>query len=142
MDSDSPLIDRSKLLREAWLAKSSAYAPYSNFRVGSAIQTRSGEIFAGCNVENASYGGTICAERVAISTAVAAGQLGPGDLVAVLVATQTPELISPCGICRQFIEEFATSSTLILLSNDPDQVGTELRHTELLPHSFNPSHLD
>jgi len=91
------LIDRARQAREA------AYAPYSNFKVGAAVLTAGGEIFAGSNIENASFGAAICAERVAIFTAVARGCR---DLTALAVVADTPEPAPPCGLCRQVLAEF------------------------------------
>jgi cytidine deaminase len=91
------LIDRARQAREA------AYAPYSNFKVGAAVLTGTGEIFSGGNIENASFGATICAEQVAIFTAVAGGCR---DLTALAVIADTPDPIPPCGLCRQVLAEF------------------------------------
>lgn len=131
-----------ELLDAAWKAVGQAYAPYSRFRVGAAILTTTGAVYSGCNVENASYGGTMCAERNAIAAAVVAGALAPGGLLAVLVATPTSRAVAPCGICRQVIEEFAAPEARIMLSIEPDKVITTVRHRDLLPHSFGRSDLN
>lgn len=91
------------LVDEAWAARERAYAPYSNFKVGAALLAEDGRVFRGCNVENLSYGLTICAERVAIGAAVAAGVTKFAG-VAVVADTDVP--ISPCGACRQVLSEF------------------------------------
>ncbi|MCB1043878.1 MAG: cytidine deaminase [Acidobacteria bacterium] len=130
-------MNAEQLVKQAWQARKSAYAPYSGFRVGASVLTQNGQVFLGCNVEVASYGGTICAERVAINSAVAAGALNPGELMAVAVAADTDEPTAPCGICRQTIEEFANESTLIYMTRDGEHVSLQVKHRELLPFSFN-----
>lgn len=134
--------DEQALLDAAWQVREKAYAPYSQFRVGAAILLENGAIFTGCNVENASYGGTVCAERVAIHSAVAAGSLQPGGLLKVVVATDTARAVSPCGICRQSIEEFAASNCQIIMSREPSEVAQRASHKDLLPFSFNQRNLD
>ena len=99
------------LIARAINARSKAYAPYSNFAVGAAIKCKSGAIFGGANIENRSFGLTICAERVAIGTAVAAGER---DFVAIAVTADSDEPIVPCGACRQFLAEF--NPDLIIVS--------------------------
>jgi homotetrameric cytidine deaminase len=99
------------LITRAINARSKAYAPYSKFAVGAAIKCKSGAIFGGANIENRSFGLTICAERVAIGTAVAAGER---DFVAIAVTADSDEPIVPCGACRQFLAEF--NPDLIIVS--------------------------
>lgn len=130
------------LLNAAWSARDQAHAPYSSFRVGAAIRTTGGLVFAGCNVENASFGGTICAERAAICAAVAAGALLPGQLESVLVATLTPKATLPCGVCRQVIEEFANPKTMILIADQSRHVVARYLHADLLPYAFGAANLD
>lgn len=139
MDRES--VNVETLLTHAWRAVDRAYAPYSSFRVGAALVTTDGSVFSGCNVENASYGGSICAERSAIVAAVNQGGLAPGALAAILVATPTLEPIAPCGLCRQVIEEFANPDTIIMLSTRPGHLDRTFKHSDLLPCSFNRSHL-
>lgn len=120
------------LLEAAWKAWDHAHAPYSRFHVGAALLTRSGKVVGGCNVENAAYPVSLCAERGALSAAVADG-LKPGDLLAVVVVTDTPTLTPPCGACRQALAEFAAALP-VLLANRGER---KLHHLEdLLPHSF------
>lgn len=107
-----------------------AHAPYSKFRVGAAIETKDGKIFKGCNVENASYGLSICAERSAVSAAVAAGET---EFVRIAVATSSGKPTAPCGACRQVLAEFAGDLEVILLGS----TGTETTSlVELLPRAF------
>ena len=123
---------RQRLLREARKAMKHAHAPYSKFRVGAAILTDRGKIFAGCNVENASYGLTNCAERTAIFSAVA--QLGPKmEILAVAVTNDHGARCSPCGACRQVIYEFGPDATVFYQGAR----GPKQSHiTELLPEGF------
>ena len=118
-------------------AHEAAYCPYSRFRVGAAILTSTGEIFAGCNVENASYGLTICAERSAVFGMVARGRR---DIVAVAVYTPTQIPSAPCGACRQVLNEFGPDADVFLFCDASDDVRTTL--AQLLPHAFGPKNLD
>jgi cytidine deaminase len=117
-----------RLIRAAVTARRRAYAPYSRFPVGAAVLTRTGDVYAGCNVENASYGLTLCAERVAVHCAVAAGRR---RLVAVAVVG--PPGISPCGACRQVMDEFGVE-TVIIASSREVPIAVPLR--DLLPRPF------
>src|SRR6201988_4845588 len=123
---------RKALLRTARSAMKKAYAPYSKFRVGAALVTTSGRIFAGCNVENASYGMTNCAERTAIFSAVA--EVGPKiEIEVVAVANDHGVACSPCGACRQVIYEFGPDATVFFQG----AAGPKQAHiTELLPEGF------
>ena len=120
------------LLQAAWQAWERAYVPYSRFRVGAALLARDGSLHAGCNVENASYPLTLCAERTALCAGVAAG-LWPGDLRALVVVTEAETLTPPCGACRQALAEFAERLP-VLLANRSGRALYDLG--ELLPHSF------
>ncbi|MBI5689484.1 MAG: cytidine deaminase [Verrucomicrobia bacterium] len=127
---------RRRLAAAARRAARSAYAPYSKFPVGAAVLTGSGKIFAGCNVENASYGLCNCAERTAIFSAVAAGER---EVRAVAVYTPTPHPTLPCGACRQVINEFGPEAVVLCLC---DTEGTEEETLPgLLPGAFGPADL-
>jgi cytidine deaminase len=130
-----------ELVAAARQARAHAYAPYSSYRVGAAIATRSGRVFAGCNVENASYGACLCAERNAVGQMVAAGEREP---LACAVVTQGPNAGSPCGICRQVLFEFARDMKVILVAVADDGTEQERRETTLaalLPDAFGRSSL-
>lgn len=132
----APLSDSlMKLAREA---RERAYAPYSHFRVGAAVRTRDGRLFAGCNVENAAYGLCNCAERTALFTAMAAG-CRPGDFAALAVVGDTPAPISPCGACRQVMAELCDATMPVLLGNLADDVR-ETTVDALLPGAFELPH--
>lgn len=134
------MVDESTLQRLEAAARNafeSAYCPYSRFPVGAAVLTEDGHIFAGCNVENASYGLTICAERNAIFQAVAAGHR---KIKAVVVVTANSKPTPPCGACRQVINEFGTRADIVSV----DSTGnlTQYILEDLLPNSFGPSDLN
>lgn len=123
---------RMKLERAAVKVMKNAHAPYSNFHVGAAILLTNGKIFSGCNVENASYGMTNCAERTAIFSAVA--QMGPKiEIQAVAVANDHGVACSPCGACRQVIYEFGPDATVFFQGADGPK---EAHITKLLPEGF------
>jgi cytidine deaminase len=134
MAKQNPAVkQRTRLLRLARTVMKNAHAPYSNFRVGAAFITDKGRIFSGCNVENASYGMTNCAERTAIFTAVA--ELGPQfEIKAIAVVNDKGVPCSPCGACRQVIYEFGPDAIVFFKAKD----GTEKQAhiTELLPEGF------
>lgn len=120
-----------RILAAATAARNNAYAPYSNFKVGAAVETEDGQIFTGCNIENASYGLTCCAERNAVFAAVGSGARAFKTLC---VVADTIEPIAPCGACRQVLAEFNFSK--IILANCKGQIKT-MTVAELLPYSFN-----
>ncbi|MES2503309.1 MAG: cytidine deaminase [Myxococcota bacterium] len=125
IDSQKHLIERAKH------ARSLAYAPYSNFQVGAALLTEDGTIFEGCNVENSSFGLTVCAERSALLSAVSQGHRA---FKAIAVITQTNPPASPCGACRQVLAEFAPNLPIIIASTDGQIAETNL--SDLLPMQF------
>jgi cytidine deaminase len=123
----------AELVAAAAVARSRAYAPYSGYLVGAALLSTDGRIFAGCNVENASYGLALCAERGAVAALVAAGGR---EIMAVAVVTQGPEPGAPCGLCRQTLSEFA-SDLPIGLAVEGDSVPRITRTLrELFPEPF------
>lgn len=130
------LSDYAALIEAAITARDLAYAPYSQFQVGAAALTASGQIFRGGNIENAAYPMTICAERVALCSAYAAGER---TIVALAVVTPTATVASPCGACRQFIFELAPHSSIILLNLHGER--RMVTPQELLPHGFGPAQL-
>jgi len=118
------LVSRARAVRER------AYAPYSRFLVGAALRAENGEIFVGCNVENASYGATICAERSAILAMVAAGQRA---ITEIAVFTDADTLAMPCGLCRQVISEFQRDARLVVANPRQQRV---LGFAEIFPEPF------
>jgi cytidine deaminase len=130
MSEHDPLVAAAKLARE------NAHAPFSNFRVGAAVRATSGRIFGGCNVENATYGLTLCAERVAIFKAISEGERG---FDAIAVSTDTDILTPPCGACRQIIWEFC-GDVPVILSNLKGKTET-IQMRDLFPKPFDASNL-
>jgi cytidine deaminase len=135
-------MDRARwapLIEAAMAARENAHAPYSKYRVGAAILTRSGRVFTGCNVENASYGGAICAERTAITKMVSEGERHP---VACVVVTAAPAG-TPCGFCRQVMVEFTRDMPILLVGVDARGKRTQRRTSlkKLLPDAFVPDTL-
>jgi cytidine deaminase len=125
---------RGELLAAAREAQSSAYAPYSNFAVGAAVLLSDGAIYRGCNIENASFGLTVCAERIALFNAVSDGRM---DIVALAVVTNASTLCKPCGACRQVIAEFSQADNpIMILSTGPDGETCLEPITGLLPDTF------
>ena len=122
------------LVDAARAAREHAHAPYSKFHVGAAVRTRDGRVFAGCNVENASYGLCNCAERTAFFTAIAAG-CRPGDFTALAVIGDTPGPIAPCGACRQVMYELGGPALVVLQANLNGLV-TSTTAAALLPTAF------
>lgn len=126
------------LIEAALAVREHAHVPYSRFKVGAAIRTHDGAIFAGCNVENAAYPQGVCAEAGAISAMVAAGQTRIQEVV-VIGAGDLP--VTPCGGCRQKLREFAGPEVAIHMVNDRGEVVISRTMAALLPDSFGPEHL-
>lgn len=126
-----------ELIQIAAEARDQAYVPYSNFKVGAALLSEDGRVFSGANVENASYGLTICAERAAVFKAVSEGARRFKSLA---VVTDLPDPASPCGACRQVLAEFAPDLKVILANTKGKAVSTTV--AELLPLAFTPEKLE
>jgi cytidine deaminase len=128
-------IEKQRLIDLANTVRQHAYVPYSNYRVGAAVLTKSGHVFTGVNVENASYPETMCAERVAVFKAVSEGERD-FDMISVV----TDNGGSPCGGCRQVLVEFGLD-TVVLIANGEGKLLKEMTVKELLPEAFLPEHL-
>jgi len=129
-------VDYDALVRAAIEVRERAYAPYSSFKVGAALLARSGKVYVGCNIENGAYSPTMCAERVAVGSALAAGE-EPGSFVAIAVVGSQPHPTTPCGVCRQVLFELAPGCTVVM-EPPPDKGKGRLVMTieELLPRGF------
>lgn len=138
------MISDRELITQALLARKNAYVPYSHFAVGAALLADSGRVYTGCNIENAAYSPTNCAERTAIFKAVSEGERRLLKLAIVAgndaLGTPLPAIVSPCGVCRQVLIEFAEPEMIILLAKSENDYET---HTlgELLPMGFSPKDL-
>jgi cytidine deaminase len=128
------VVDQIALAQVARAARERAYAPYSGYKVGAALLGKNGTIYTGCNVENAAYPSTICAERVAVTKAISEGER---EFVAIAIATSNAG--SPCGTCRQVMFEFAPEMTVLLV--DDVNIAAEHRLSDLLPVGFGPRSL-
>jgi len=132
-------MNKERLLKEAFKAMENAYAPYSNYKVGAAVETKDGNFTLGCNIENASYGATNCGERTAIFATYAKGYR-KDDIVGIAIVTSGNRIGTPCGICRQVLCELLNRDTPIVLSNGKDEMITNI--DELLPYSFDSEDLN
>ncbi len=124
-----------ELIAQAIEARKRAYSPYSHYKVGAALLGKSGKVYLGCNVENASYGHTVCAERTAVLKAVSEGER---EFEAIAVVTRNGG--SPCGACRQVMAEFAPELTIYIADKNGEYRTTTL--SDLLPDMFTPKHLE
>lgn len=129
---------QTRLFAAALKAQSLSHSPYSKAKIGAAVLLKSGQIYSGCNIENASYGGTVCAERVAIWKAVSENKAH--EISEILVLSDASEPWPPCGFCRQIIAEFATPQTQIHTANPQGKIKS-FTFADIFPESFNPSHL-
>ena len=125
------------LINMAWSAMQKAYAPYSGFRVGAALLLGSGNVYTGCNIENASYGLTVCAERVAVFKAISDGHR---DFKALAVICDSIDYCSPCGACRQVLAEFSHDMPVIMANNKKTYEVRRVR--DLIPLQFNKEHMN
>lgn len=130
-------MDYSDIIEKAIQAKEKAYCPYSNFKVGACLLTKSGKTFTGCNIENAAYSPSVCAERTAIFKAVSEGER---EFVAIaIVGSEQNDYSSPCGVCRQVMAEFNPNLDVVLIKTKDDYKIKKLH--ELLPGFFGPKNL-
>ncbi|MDP4127601.1 MAG: cytidine deaminase [Bacillota bacterium] len=136
LESEIEVDVQQGLIHQAQEAYRQAYVPYSHYPVGAAVLFSSGKIYSGCNVENASYGLTVCAERNAIFQAVAKGER---KLKGIAIAVPTDDFPSPCGACRQVIREFTVDCPVILINGQGEIRLTRLK--TLLPDAFGPEYL-
>ena len=133
-----------ELIAAAIQAQNFAYSPYSGIKVGAAVLCADGEVFTGCNIENASYGATLCAERVALAKAISQGQQSFHAIAIVggsaKDAAAQLDYFYPCGVCRQWLAEFCAPDFVIVVAKSPDDYR-QLTLAEIFPHSFGPGHL-
>ena len=127
---------KTELCQKAQEMTKMAYAPYSNFRVGAALECSDGTVFTGCNIENAAYGPTNCAERTAVFKAVSEGYR---SFTRIAIAGETEQFCAPCGVCRQVLQEFAPEIEVILVNKNGETM--ELTLPELFPYSFGSTNL-
>ena len=131
-------LDRKKLVEAANEAKKYSYAPYSNFHVGAALYCKDGSIYTGCNIENAAFTPTNCAERTAVFKAVSEGKK---EFLAIAVVGDKEEPLTPCGVCRQVLTEFVDGSTFEVIMEDGAGGIKVMKLEELFPASFSPKDL-
>jgi cytidine deaminase len=129
--------DLKELFEKASTVRENSYSPYSNYKVGAAIRTKDGRVYTGCNVENSSYGATVCAERVAIQKAVS--EHGHIEISEVMVVTHASPPWPPCGMCRQVIAEFGENPKIYTANPQGDLLAFSLH--DIFPQAFTPDHL-
>lgn len=132
--------NKKKLTLIALEALQYSHSPYSEKKIGSALMLSNGKIYSGCNIENASYGGTVCAERVAIFKAFSENLKKDSQIEIIAVASLEPEPWPPCGFCRQVLAEFATPNTVVILANHEGKTQ-EYSFAEIFPLAFKPDRL-
>lgn len=126
------MTEMERLIKTAEQARELAYVPYSKFKVGAAVQTKAGNVYTGCNIENAAYSMACCAERTAIFKAVSEGEK---EFTHIAVTADTEDVVSPCGACRQVMAEFFAEEVVVYLSNIKGNIKTSSLG-ELLPNHF------
>ena len=126
-----------ELVELAWKAREQSYSPYSGFAVGAALECADGTVYLGCNVEGASYGNAICAERTALVKAVSEGKQ---SFTRIAVAAVSPDYTAPCGICRQMLYEFSPDMTVLCVDQNREWVAVKLR--DLLPLGFSAASME
>ena len=134
-------MEKQELIREAIAARKRSYSPYSHFQVGAALLGRSGKVYTGCNIENAAYTPTNCAERTAFFKAISEGEK-EFEMIAIVggpAKSARTDYCPPCGVCRQVLREFAPNIEIICLNGAGEERTFTLE--ELLPHSFGPEYL-
>lgn len=136
-------MDKKELIRQALAAREKAYTPYSHFKVGAALLGKSGRVYTGCNVENAAYTPSNCAERTALFKAVSEGER-EFDAIAIvgsMEGKQNTLVTGPCGVCRQALYEFGGDGLLVIMAKSPDDY-VERTLGELLPFGFGPANIE
>ena len=143
MSTTLTLEEKKDLIRMAIAARKFAYTPYSDFKVGAALRAKNGKIFTGCNIENASFTPTVCAERTALFKAVSEGITEFTDIAIVGARTNeiNEQITSPCGVCRQALFEFGGKDLNVILAKTEDDFIEEDLNT-LLPYGFGPSNVE
>lgn len=138
---EAEYIDREvqdKLIQTAYEAKAFSYAPYSDFHVGAALLCEDGSVYTGCNIENAAFTPTNCAERTAIFKAVSEGRQ---DFKAIAIVGDKDEFLAPCGVCRQVMAEFVRPDSFVIIMTKADGTVKKVKLSELFPESFSPRNL-
>lgn len=130
---------KEELIAEAYAAKKMAYAPYSGFAVGAALLGKSGKIYRGCNIENAAYSPTNCAERTAVFTAVVQGER---EFAGIAIVGDGEEYLAPCGVCRQVLQEFVEPENFTVIMVGKDYDYREMTLAQLLPAAFSKENLE
>ena len=136
-------MDKKELIRQALAAREKAYTPYSHFKVGAALLGKSGRVYTGCNVENAAYTPSNCAERTSLFKAVSEGER-EFDAIAIvgsMEGKQNTLVTGPCGVCRQALYEFGGDGLLVIMAKSPDDY-VERTLGELLPFGFGPANIE
>lgn len=133
------MLDDLELIKEAKKAKEFSYSPYSGFRVGAALLTKSGKVFTGCNIENAAYSPTNCAERTAVFKAVSEGER---EFEGIAVVGDGEDCLAPCGVCRQVLLEFCNPKEFYVLMAGSGETYKKMTLAQLMPESFSKVNLD